>query len=150
MVTNEKSIIINRPVKEVFAYVCELQNGPKWQPALVEARRITKGSLGIGTQYTGVRKFMGVRVESVIEYTTYEQDEKISMKSISGNSPFEQSFVFESTDGGTQLTTRLDLQTSGLMGLAKPMIASGLRKEMDANFSNLKNILESQGTTNLS
>jgi uncharacterized membrane protein len=145
MVSNEESITINRPIEEVFAYVSDLQNGPKWQPALVEARRITKGPLGIGTQFTGARKFMGVRVESVIEYTTYEQDEKISMKSISGNSPFEQSFLFESTKEGTLLKTKLDLQTSGLMGLAKPLIASGLKREMDANFRNLKNLLESQG-----
>ena len=146
MVTTEESIMINRPVEEVFAYVCELQNGPKWQPALVEVRRISEGPLGIGTKYTGVRKFMGLKVESFIEYTIYEQDKRFSMKSVSGNSPFEQSFLFESKDEGTQLTTRLDLETSGLMGLARPMIASGLKKEMDANFNNLKNVLESQST----
>jgi len=142
MVTNEKKITINRPIEEVFAYVSDLQNGPQWQPALVEARRITEGPLGIGTQFTGVRKFMGRRMESVIQYTTYEPNKKIAFKSISGSSPFEQSFLFESTAEGTQLTTRLELQTPGLMGLAEPLVASGLRREMDANFGDLKNMLE--------
>jgi uncharacterized membrane protein len=29
MITNEKTITINRPVEEVFAYVGDLQNGSK-------------------------------------------------------------------------------------------------------------------------
>jgi uncharacterized membrane protein len=144
MVTNELSIMINRPIEEVFAYVGEMQNGPKWQPALVEVRRITEGPLGIGTQYTGVRKFMGRRMESVIEYTTYEQNKKVAFKSISGPSPLEQSFLFEPTTEGTRITSRLEMQTSGLMGLAEPLIASGLKREVDANFGILKDMLESR------
>jgi len=147
MVTNEKIITINRPVEEVFAFVSDVLNGPKWQPALVETRRITEGSLGIGTQYAGVRKFMGRRMESVIEYTTYELNKKLVFKSISGSSPLEQSFLFEPTTEGTRITSRLDLQTSGLMGLAEPLIASGLKREVDANFRTLKDLLESKAVT---
>jgi len=146
MVTNEMIITINRPVEEVFAYISDLQNGPKWQPGLVETRRITEGPEGIGTQYTGVRKFMGRRMESVVQFTTYEPNKKIVFKSISGSSPLEQSFLFESTAEGTRLTSRLELQMSGLMGLAEPLIASGLKREMDANFGILKDMLESQVT----
>jgi hypothetical protein len=143
MVTNEKIITINRPIEEVFAYVGDLQNGPEWQAALVEAKRITKGPLGIGTQYTGVRKFMGRKMESVMQYTTYEVNKKVIFKTTSGN-PFEQLFLFESTAEGTRLTARLEMQTSGLMGLAEPLIASSLRREMDENFGTLKNVLESR------
>lgn len=31
MVTNEKSIAIDRPVEEVFAYVSDALKGPRWQ-----------------------------------------------------------------------------------------------------------------------
>jgi uncharacterized protein YndB with AHSA1/START domain len=144
MVTNEKVITINRPIEEVFAYVSDAGNGPKWQKALVEARRITEGPLGVGTQFTGVRKFMGRRMESVIQYTTYDPNKKVVFKTISGSSPFEQTFLFESTAGGTRLTTRLDLETSGLMGLAQPLIASGVKREVDESFGILKGMLESR------
>ena len=144
MVTNEKIITINRPVEEVFAYVSDAQNGPRWQSELVEARRLTDGSLGVGTQYAGVRKFMGRKVESIMEYITYEPNKKIVFKSISGSSPFVQTYLFESSGAGTQLTTRLDLETSGLMGLAEPLIASGVKREVDASFAALKEILETR------
>ena len=144
MITNKKIITISRPVEEVFAYVGDAGNGPKWQKALVEVRRITAGPLGVGTQYSGVRKFMGRNMESIIQYTTYEPNKKVVFKSISGSSPLEQTFLFESTAGGTQLTTRLEMETSGLMGLAKPLIASSLKREVDENFDILKDLLESR------
>ena len=144
MVTNEKVITINRPVEEVFAYVGDAGNGPKWQSALVEASRITQGPLGVGTQFKGVRKFMGRKMESVMHYTTYEPNKKVVFKSDSGSMPFVQTFLFEPSAGGTRLTARLELQISGLMGLVKPMIASGVKSEVDENFGVLKGILESQ------
>jgi uncharacterized membrane protein len=147
MVTNEKIITINRPVEEVFACVSDLQNGPKWQKGLVEALPITTGPLGVGTQYTGVRKFMGRRVESIIQFTTYEPNKKIVFESISGSMPMVTSFRFESTVEGTRLSTIIELQPAGFMSLAEPMIASGLRREMDNNFSMLKDMLESQAVT---
>jgi uncharacterized membrane protein len=147
MVTNEKIITINRPVAEVFACVSDLQNGPKWQKGLVEALPITTGPLGVGTQFTGVRKFMGRRVESVIQFTTYEPNRTIVFKSISGSMPMVTSFYFESTNEGTRLTTVIELQPSGFMSLAEPLIASGLRREMDDNFGSLKEMLEGQAVT---
>ena len=144
MITNEKIITINRPVAEVFAYVSDLPSGPEWQPGLVEVRRITEGPEGVGTQYNGVRKFMGRKLESVIEYTTYEPNKKLVFKSISGNTPIVQSFLFEPTVEGTKLTARLELQTSGLMGLAEPLIASSLKRDVDTNYDILKHILETQ------
>ena len=145
MVTNEKVIIIKRPVEEVFAYVSDAEKGPQWQKALVETRRITDGPLGIGTQYAGVRQFMGRKVESVMQYTTYELNKKVVFTSDSGSMPFVQTFLFEPAAGGTRLTARLELQTSGLMGLAKPMIASGIKREVDENFGILKDLLENPG-----
>ena len=89
---------------------------------------------------------MGRKLESGIEFAAYEPNKKIAFKSISGTSPFEQSFLFESTAEGTRLTTRLELQTTGLMGLAEPLIASGVKREMDANFGDLKDMLETRVT----
>lgn len=35
MIKAEKSIVINRPIEEVFAYVSDQRNGPQWQSGLV-------------------------------------------------------------------------------------------------------------------
>ena len=144
MVTNEFSIMIKRPLKEVFAYVSDLQTGIYWQNGLLEVRRTNAGPLGVGAQYSSVRKFMGRKVASSVEFFNFEPDQKIAFKSITGDSPFVQTMLFESTLEGTRVTSRLELETSGLMGMAEPLIASGLKREVSTNFSVLKDLLENQ------
>ena len=140
------SIIIHRPIEEVFAYVSNLQNGPQWQTGLFEVRRLTQGSLGIGSQFTSVRKFLGRKLEGGVEIVAYEPNSKTTIKSTSGSVPFEQSFLFEPTAEGTKLTTEIELRTVGFMGLAEPMIAGSLKREMEAAFGDLKDMLESRVT----
>jgi uncharacterized protein YndB with AHSA1/START domain len=146
MIKKEKSIIIDRPIEEVFAFVGDLETGIQWQSALLEVRRTTQGPLGVGTQFTSVRKFMGQKVEATVEYVAYEPNKQITFRSISGPSPFEQSFLFESAAEGTRLTSILELQTGGLMGLADPLVSAGVKREMDASFGDLKDLLESRVT----
>ena len=68
MIEVEQSITINRPVKEVFAFVADQRNAPRWQSGLLEVRRTTEGTLGVGTKHRFVRKFVGRRLEASNEY----------------------------------------------------------------------------------
>jgi len=146
MITNEMIITVKRPIKEVFAFVSDLQTGIQWQNGLLEVKRTNPGPLGIGAQFSSVRKFIGRKVESDVEFVAYEPDQKIAFKSISGDTPFEQTFLFESMPEGTRLTSRIELQTTGLMGMAEPLVASGLKRETAANINALKALLESRVT----
>ena len=144
MVKHELNIVIQRPVAEVFAFVSDLTNAPKWQTGLVESRNLTKSSLGVGSKFASVRKFLGRKVEGLVEITEFRLNSKFVIKSASGTVPFEEIYLFEPTLNGTKLSTFFELHTSGLMGLAEPMIESSLKREMDADFGNLKEILESR------
>jgi uncharacterized membrane protein len=140
----EKSVVINRPVDEVFAFVGDQRNTPRWQHGLVEVKRLTDGPPGIGTKHTFVRSFMGRRMEASNEYVAYEPGRIITFKTISGPVPLEASYLFEPVAGGTQLTSKIAMDAKGLVSLAEPLIARSLRREMDAAFVALKGLLEGQ------
>ncbi len=144
MIKNEMNILIHKPVSEVFDYVSDFQNGPQWQTGLLEVRRITDGPVGVGTRFTSVRKFMGRSMRSDIEFTVYELNRKMSIKSVSGNSPFKQTFLFETTAEGTRLSSRFELHMGGIMALAEPLMASGVRRELAADFGRLKEAIETR------
>jgi uncharacterized membrane protein len=143
MIKNEMSILIQKPIGEVFDYISDFQNGPQWQTGLLEVRPVTDGPLGVGTRFTSVRKFMGRSTESDIEFSDYELNRKVSIKSVSGNSPFKQTFLFEPTADATRLTSRFELHMGGIMALAEPLMASGVRRELAADFGRLKEVIES-------
>ena len=147
MVKIEKSILIHRPVAEVFAYLSNWENAPQWQSGLLESRQTTSGPVGVGTQYIGARKFLGRRLEGTAEICAYEANRSFSIKSVSSQTPFVQNFVFKPEAGGVRLTTDLKLQAGGLMGLAEPLIAAGAKREFEADFDTLKDFLESQSVS---
>ena len=144
MIRVEKSGIIERPVEEVFAYIGDQTNTPQWQAGLVEVRRTTEGPIGVGTKHTFVRTFMGRRMEADNEYVAFEPNRRIAFKTTSGPVRVEASYVFEAVPAGTKVTSTVEMDASGFLSLAEPLIAAGLRREMKAAIPVLKDLLENQ------
>jgi uncharacterized protein YndB with AHSA1/START domain len=142
MIRAEQSSIIDRPIEEVFAFVGDQTNAPQWQSGLVEVRRTSDGALGVGTTHTFVRNFMRRRMEADNEYVAYEPNKRVAFKTTSGPVRLEASYLFESAGGGTRLTSRIEMDASGFMSLAEPLIAAGLKREMKTAFGVLKDLLE--------
>ncbi|MGE5601961.1 MAG: SRPBCC family protein, partial [Nitrososphaerales archaeon] len=95
MIKEEHSIVIRRPVDEVFTFVSDQTNAPRWQQGLLEARRITEGVPGVGTRHVFVRKFLGRRLEAGNEYVEFEPNKKIVFKNTSGPMEFRAWYVTE-------------------------------------------------------
>jgi uncharacterized protein YndB with AHSA1/START domain len=143
MINVEDSIIINRPVEEIFAFVADQTNAPQWQDGLLEVRRTTDGPVGVGTKHTAVRKFLGRKLELTNEYVKYEPNKLITFTG-DGSSRFEVSYLTEATAEGTKITCQMQMEQGGLFGLAEPLIARSLKRDFQANFLLLKRLLENQ------
>jgi uncharacterized membrane protein len=139
MINIEKSVVVDRPVEEVFAFVAEGSNAPRWQEGLeaVEGRTDV-----IGSEYTEVRKFLGREMRSLMEVTAYEPNSRWAAKVLKGPVPYEVSVRVEPQDGGTRLTTRVDGEPTGFFKVAEGMVKSQLEKSMEWNVQRLKQILE--------
>jgi uncharacterized protein YndB with AHSA1/START domain len=140
----EHSALIERPIEEVFAFVADQTNTPTWQAGLVEVRRTSDGPVGVGTTHAFVRVFMGRRMEADNEYVAYEPNERVAFKTTSGPVRLEASYLFEARPAGTLLTSRIEMDASGLLRIAEPLIAAGLKRDMKAAFRALKDLLESR------
>ena len=144
MINVEESIIINRPVEEVFAFVADQPNATQWQSGVLEVRRITDGPIGVGTKHKAVRKFMGRRLEAINEYVVYELNKEVTFTGSAGGADFRHSYLTEATPEGTKLTSRMEMRPKGLFGLAEHLIVSSLRREFTASMGELKDLLENR------
>ena len=144
MIRVEESVVIQRPVEEVFAFVADQTNAPHWQSGLLEVRRTTEDPVGVGTKHTAVRKFMGRRLEATNEYVVYEPNKQVTFKGTAGSADFQHSYITESIAKGTRLTSRMEMEPKGLFGLAEPLITPSLKREFVANLGELKDLLESR------
>jgi uncharacterized protein YndB with AHSA1/START domain len=144
MIRAEQSGVIDRPIEDVFAFVGDQTNTPAWQAGLVEVRRTTAGPIGVGTKHTFVRSFMRRRLEADNEYVAFEPNKRITFRTTSGPVRLEASYLFEPTPEGTRITSRIEMDASGFMSLAEPLIAATLKREMKAAFRLLKDLLENR------
>jgi carbon monoxide dehydrogenase subunit G len=142
MVTSEYSVVINRRLEEVFNYLSDLQNGKQWQTGVVDVQRLSPGAPGAGSRYVVVRKFLGRKMESNVEISVFEPNRKMVLKSTSGPMPFEQTILFQPAGEGTRVSSVIDLQGTGVMGMAEPMIAGSVKREVIAAFGDLKDLME--------
>jgi uncharacterized membrane protein len=141
MIRVEKSIIINKPVEEVFGYIVAEGNGTKWQGGVVNV--IDEGPRNnVGSRYTEVRKFMGQEMRSTLELTEFVPNVRYAGKVIKGPVPYEYNITFESVDGGTRMTTCVDGEPKGFFKLAESMVASQLEKSVAEDQEKLKELLE--------
>ncbi len=144
MAKAEASVVINRPVAEVFAYVADLNTHAKWQDGLVEAKQTSSGPTGVGSTYRYITQIAGQKVETAGEVTEYAANQKYAFKSTSGPFPLKGGFAFESAPGGTHVRFFAAAEPGGFFKLAEPILAGTLQKQMETSLGNLKKFLEAR------
>src|SRR2546422_8347853 len=118
----ERSIVIDRPVDDVWNYVHDPSKDVTWQSTLIESEQLTDGPVGVGTKVREVRQFLGIRIEMAWEVTEFEPTSRSSIKGISGPVPLSGSYVLAPLNGGTSLTVLGELDAHGLFKLAEPVL----------------------------
>ena len=141
----EVSVVIKRPVEEVFSFVNNPANEPLWSSGLVESSQISEGPVGVGTQMREVNRILGKRIEHIYEITEYEPNRGYSCKSISGPFPWRGAYTFEPVKGGTRVTMTGEFQRIGsVFKLAEPLITRMAKRQFQADFNNLRDLMEAR------
>lgn len=141
----ETSVVISRPIGEVFTYMMEIKNWPQWHSGMLEAEQETEGPVGVGTKFRGLNQFLGRSMAWSSEVTEYEPNSKVAQRLQSGPVLFDQSFTFEPVEGGTKLSLFAEGETGGFFKLAEPILNRNMQNQLEENFAHLKEILEAQG-----
>jgi hypothetical protein len=71
---------IARPAAEVFAFVAEPENNPRWQSGMRECRWTTTPPRRVGSRYEQVASFLGRRIESTFEVTALDAGRSITIE----------------------------------------------------------------------
>ncbi len=140
----EGTVVINRPIEEVFAYIANPENASQWQGAVVEAKQTSEGPVGVGTTGQSTSHFLGRRAESTWEVTEYELNRKASLKTTSGPVSYENFATLEAVDEGTKATLAAEYEVGGFFKLAEPILARMAQRQAETDYANLKDIMEEQ------
>jgi hypothetical protein len=102
------SIVIKRPVADVFQFVENPANDSIWRSGVVASDQETTEPSGLGTTGTEVFRLLGRDFETTWEITEYEPNHKVAYRSTSGTFAYEGVWLYVAVDGGTRISFVLD------------------------------------------
>jgi uncharacterized protein YndB with AHSA1/START domain len=141
MATFENTVMIARPVEDVFAFLSDLENIPKWNDAIVETRKVSEGPVGVGTIYQQVRSVPS-RSEERLEITTYDPPRQLAIRGRLGPFASRLFYALDAIPEGTRVTNTVELELRGPSRLLARVAVPRVREAVAANLRKLKDLLE--------
>ena len=98
------TVVVDRPIDEVFAFLADGTNDPKFSPRVQEIRKATDGPPGVGTVFESTVKDAGMTSKRQFEITQFEAPSTIRWTERSKN-------MITVPDGGYDLEPVAEGQT---------------------------------------
>ena len=129
----EATVVIDRPIEEVFAFLADGENDPKFSPRVLEIAKTTDGPPGVGTVYASTVKDAGVKTKREFKLTEFEPPTRIRWAEISKNliTASEGGYDLAREGNGTRVTIYNVLEGHGPGKLLTPLALRSARKGAD-------------------
>ncbi len=135
------TVIVHRPLAEVFAFVTDLRNETRWQP---EIRAVTlEGPIGAGSTFRERRVTFGRSFDWRFRITRYDAPHAIAIATIEGAAPYRGSRSFEALGTSTKITETGELELPGRLARLDPIAERISRRPLRIAYDRLKALLES-------
>lgn len=138
MIEFEHAIQINRPIEEVFAFIANFENIPKWNYYVNSVVQLDEGQAGIGTRYHQVRK----TDEQIFSITRFDPPRAVKIKTTPESRPqLEMEFILTQVGSQTRVQDHWLLDT-GRPAFLEKLATGSVKSAVADNLSKLKILLE--------
>jgi Polyketide cyclase / dehydrase and lipid transport len=143
MQTFENTVTIHRPAEEVFEFLADFENIPRWNYAIEKTNKVSAGPVGVGTRYRQTRSVPGRSVEG-FEVTVFEPARRLAIDGQIGPFRATISYELEAVAGATRLVNNVELDPSSyaMLRLAAPLATPKIKAAVAQNLGKLGLILE--------
>jgi len=126
----EATVLIDRPIDEVFAFLANGENDPKFSPRVLEIARTTDGPAGVGTVYASTVKDAGMKTKREFRITEFEPPTRIRWTEQSKNVVMapEGGYDLAPEGDGTRVRIYNVLEGRGIGKLLAPLALRAARR----------------------
>jgi hypothetical protein len=135
-------VLIRRPAEEVVAFLVDPTHATEWQAAVAEVRSESAPPTQLGSRIRESRRFLGQRLESVLEVTVFEPFHSFSVRTVSGPVSFAVAHTLTQRQDGTELGVSLTGDPGAFFALAEAVVGRVVQRELETSYLTLTEILE--------
>jgi uncharacterized protein YndB with AHSA1/START domain len=127
------TVVIDRPIDDVFAFLADGENDPKFSPRVLQIAKTTDGPPAVGTVYASTVKDAGMKTKREFKLTALEPPTRIRWAEVSKNlvTAPEGGYDLAREGSGTRVTIYNVLEGHGPGKLIAPLALRSARKGAD-------------------
>jgi carbon monoxide dehydrogenase subunit G len=140
----EATIVIDRPIEQVFAFLADGENDKKFSSRVQEIAKTTDGPPGVGTIYASTVKDAGMTTKREFKLTEFDPPNRIRWSELSKNivtAPVG-GYDLAPAGEGTEVTIFNELQGHGFGVLIAPLALRSARRGADDFARSIKAAVE--------
>jgi uncharacterized protein YndB with AHSA1/START domain len=139
-----REIVIERSVADVYAFIADARNDPRWCPKVKSVEQVEGEGPGPGARYVVVHKPVPLKPARRMDHTCVasEPPRRIQWREDDGTDLFQVTYELEDLEGGR---TRLRQHSNARLGAARimhPLYRAGVGRDLDVQLRALKKLLE--------
>lgn len=142
MINFELSTLVDRPMEDVFAFLSNPLNLPKWQSMIASIEQVTPGAVGVGSKYNVHAALMGRSIDGVMELIACEPPTKFGFTNKAGPMEVTVNVTLKPVGTGAKITLNAQGNPAGMFKLAEAPLTHQIKSQMEANLAKLKSLLE--------
>ncbi len=138
-----RSVLINKPIGEVFDFATNLDNASRFLPGVIKTEMLTDGGLRPGARFKETRVMNGKERSAVIEVTEHKRPEIHACCAAMMGMRATYTFQFFVAPAGTRVEMKAEVQGNFLWWLFLGMLCRMMEKGDGEYLNRLKAAMES-------
>jgi len=138
----EGEIVIRRPVDEVFDFVADERNEPRYNPHMRGVELLTDEPIGKRSVFSARLGTRRRTVPMTIEFTEFDRSRRLASSTHSSLVDTVGALTFEPVADGTRVQWSREVQPRGVLLLIPSVVGLIGRRQEQAIWGNLKRLLE--------
>jgi carbon monoxide dehydrogenase subunit G len=135
------TITVDRPRQDVFAFLADLENLPRWNYAIQQTRKVTAGPVSVGTRYHQVRTVPTHQEES-LEVAELDEGRRLTVRGTLSMFPAQLDYELESRGESTVVINTVELDMPGPRVLVSMLATRRIKPAVAENLLVMKRVLE--------
>lgn len=123
----ERTVTVQKPVDEVFAYLSDFTTTTEWDPGTVSTVR-TSGNGAVGTEYHNTSTFAGRQTQLTYVVVVLVPNERISLRGENKTVVADDTMTFREVNGATEVTYTANFSFKGITRFMAPLMRPAFTK----------------------
>lgn len=140
------AVTIDRPVDDVWNFMLDISNMPRWEDSHAEWKQTSVGPIGVDTTFQSTVHLLGRTTLFNLRVTEFEPNRSFTVETVDGRARGTMiSYVLEPLEGRrTKLRRVTEAELHGVVSLLRPFAGLIVGKAASIEANNVKRLVEGQ------